>query len=291
LRGRKATAFEGGIRVPCFIRWPVRLQPLSKVDRIAAHIDIAPTLLEACGVAKPTGVNFDGKSLMPLLTGQADEWPDRTLYFQSHRGDVPELYRNAAARSQRYKLVQTEGSFGKPMESDPVFELYDMLSDPFEQNNLANEYPDILAKLKQGYENWIRDVGGTRGYAPPRIHLGTPHENPVVLTRQDWRANGPGWGLTGHWEVQVAEAGTYDIMLRFATVEEAGATAHVTLTPATDDVQARETNAWDAGIPGACDRHTFRGVRLGPGPARLDAWIARGNESVGVHYVDVQRID
>ena len=147
---------------------------------------------------------------MPLMTGQEAPWPDRTLYFQWHRGDAPELYNNCAARSQRYKLVN-----GK--------ELYDMTADPAEKNDLAAQHPDVVAAMRAGYEAWFRDVSGTRGYAPPRIVLGTPHENPSVLTRQDWRA-AESWhdGHVGYWEVTVARSGAFNILLTFPPASARG---------------------------------------------------------------------
>ena len=75
LRGRKAPVYDGGIHVPCYIRWPGHFPAGGVVDKIAAHIDLMPTLLDACGVAPPVGVRFDGKSLLA-----ADQrHPDRRL--------------------------------------------------------------------------------------------------------------------------------------------------------------------------------------------------------------------
>jgi arylsulfatase A-like enzyme len=210
LRGVKGTVYDGGIHVPCFMRWPGISRPGKEIDRVVAHIDLFPTLLEACRLEAPHGVRLDGRSLMPLLIGDNTPWADRTLYFQWHRGDAPELYRNCAARSQRYKLVN-----GK--------ELYDMVADPAEKNDIATEHPDIVAKMRRGCEEWFWDVSSMRGYDPPRIHLGTPHENPSVLTRQDWRG-AESWrdGNVGYWEVKVARSGVYDILLTFPQTKAPG---------------------------------------------------------------------
>jgi len=70
---RKGSTHDGGIRVPFFVRWPGRVEAGRKIDRIAAHIDLAPTLLEICGAPKPTNVKFDGISLAPLLRGKRVE--------------------------------------------------------------------------------------------------------------------------------------------------------------------------------------------------------------------------
>ena len=119
-QGWKGTPFEGGIHQFCFIRWPGQLQAGRQVDRIAAHIDLAPTLLDLCGVPKPQRVKFDGLSLAPLLRGQQVAWPDRMLFFQWHRGDAPERYRAFAARSQDWKLVQPLGAVEKVERQDRV---------------------------------------------------------------------------------------------------------------------------------------------------------------------------
>jgi arylsulfatase A-like enzyme len=277
---RKGSVHEGGVRVPFFVRWPGRVPADRDVDRIAAHIDVAPTLLEACGVAAPKGVKFDGKSLLPLLKGEKVDWPDRTLYVQWHRGDEPEQYRACAARSQKYRLVQPAGAGAKKLPAKFKFQLYDMENDPLEMKDIADKHPEIVAQLKKGYEAWFKDVSGTRGYAPPRIHLGAPQEDPSELTRQDWRGPRAGWapGDLGHWEVEVARAGKYDVTLLFEPSKK-DRTAHFALrgVKLTKDVPAGAT------------RCTFEGVALTAGSGRLEAWLALGEETVGVLYVQVRR--
>src|SRR5262245_56230329 len=78
---RKGSTHEGGIHVPCFVRWPGQFTAGHKVDRIAAHIDWVPTLLEVASVKKPASGHFDGVSLLPLLKGETVTWPDRTLFL------------------------------------------------------------------------------------------------------------------------------------------------------------------------------------------------------------------
>ena len=76
LRGNKTTVFEGGIKSPFFAYWPGKLQPGVASERIAMHIDLAPTILEICGVTKPADLKQDGRSIWPLLTRQEANWPD-----------------------------------------------------------------------------------------------------------------------------------------------------------------------------------------------------------------------
>ncbi|MBN2316866.1 MAG: arylsulfatase, partial [Sedimentisphaerales bacterium] len=237
MKGNKSCVHEGGIRSPFFFQWPGVVKPGSSSDIIAAHIDVLPTLLDACRIRKPTGLKLDGRSLLPLLKGQSIEWTDRTIFIQSHRGDKPLLYHNFAARSQRWKLLHASG-FGKEnFDGKPKFELYDMVADPLEQNDLAAERPDMVEKMRKEYEAWFADVSSTRpdNYAPPRIYIGTRHENPVVLTRQDWRhIKDQPWAKNsnGYWELYAAEPNKYNVRLRFpktsadgtATLEFAGIT-------------------------------------------------------------------
>lgn len=280
LLGRKGTVHEGGTRVPFFLRWPGQLPGDRDIDRIAAHIDVLPTLLEACRVSRPAKLKLDGRSLMPLLRGQEVEWPNRTLFMQWHRGDVPELYRACAARDQRWRLVQPEGvQEGIPLKKI-TFQLYDIQNDPYQLKNVAEQHPEVVARLKKEYENWFKDVSSTRGYDPPRIFLGAEQQNPVTLTRQDWRGPRATWspeGL-GHWEVQVARAGRYEITLRFAAVKR-DTTAHLRLagTSAQAAVKAGQTEI------------RFPIVDLPAGPTRLEAMLDEGASAIGVNYVDVER--
>ena len=217
----EGSTFEGGIHQFCFLRWPGQFQASRQVDRIAAHIDLAPTLLDLCGVPKPSHVKFDGLSLAPLLRGQQAAWPDRVLFFQWHRGDAPERYRAFAARSQDWKLVQPLG-VGEKWNGKTAFQLYDMAHDPLELHDLAAQEPDRVAKLKAQYDAWFNDVTAGRDYAvPSRIFLGAAQENPVLLTRQDWRGGGASWGPggIGYWEVKVVARGPYEIEVAVQAVE------------------------------------------------------------------------
>jgi len=269
LRDGKCTVYDGGIRVPFFIRWPGKLQAGRKIETVAAHIDVLPTLLDACGVAKPADLELDGLDFLPLLLGRAGDWPDRTIYIQWHRGDAPVLYRSCMARGPRYKLVD-----GK--------ELYDMAADPGEQHDIAAEHPDIVAAMRKGYEEWFRDVSATRGYDPPRIVLGTPHENPTRLTRQDWRGPRAGWDASslGHWEVRVGQACRYEVTLLFARAAGA-AQAHFQLGKV----------SLDKPLAAGATSCSFESVPLDAGDGRLEAWIEQGGKTVGVRYVEVKRMD
>lgn len=271
MRGLKCSVYEGGIRVPFFLRWPGRLKP-GRVDRLAAHIDVLPTLAEACGVALPKDVKLDGRSLMPLLGAggsAAAAWPDRNLFFQWHRGDVPQPFRNACTLNQRYKLVD-----GK--------ELYDLAADPAESTNIAASQPERVARMRRAYEEWFRDVSSTRGYDPPLIYLGTRFENPVRLTRQDLRGPEASWntGEHGHWAVDVRTAGDYEVTFQFHPREIAGAASvRIAGTDARLSLDAHASTC------------TFSRLELKSGPAKLEAALDfSGQPAAGPEYVLVRKL-
>ena len=283
LRGRKASTYEGGTRVPFLFRWPDRVEAGRKLDRIAAHIDVVPTLLEATG-SRVEPRDLDGVSLWPLLAGTIPpgQWPDRTIHLQNHRGDTPQLNRNASARTQRWKIVQPLGEGTDPMPPGASFELYDMSVDPGETTNLAAEHPEIVARMREGYEEWFRDVSATRGFEPVPIHLGTPLEPVATLSRFDWRGDYDDRAredAIGYWPVVFLASGTYDFTLRFAGPLPLAGEATLRLG---DVSVSREVAAED-------DHTEFHGVEVAEGSARLEAIVQYGDATRGASFVDVRR--
>jgi arylsulfatase/arylsulfatase A len=279
MRGNKSTIYEGGIRSPFFARWPGKLMPGEASNKITAHIDVTPTILEVCGVTPPSEWKPDGRSLWPLLTRRGANWPERTLFAQSHRGDQPVKYHNFAARSQKWKLACGSGFNLETLpKTGPTFELFDMENDPYEQHNVAAQHPDIVAKLKSEYEAWFSNVSSTRpdNYAPPRIIVGSPHEQTTVLTRQDWR--GAGWGPNdeGNWLVEVAAAGPMKAKVIVAAANEPRQ-LHLKI----GDVESRIE------LPAGATEHTFAAREVVQGPQTVDAWTESAGRRLGVRFVEL----
>jgi len=214
LRGRKSWTYEGGIRVPFFFQWPARLKGNRIINRIAAHIDIHPTLLDACGVSIPDYSPLDGVSLLPLLDGNDEKWNERKLFFQCHRGLNPKRYQNCAVVTQQYKMVGYPGTFNNEnldTSKNHIFELYDIEIDPGEKNNLAEKHPEILISLRKAYDKWFDDVKSTREFTPEFIHIGSDKENPIRLCRyQDSTYID---GKPTAWAVIIEQSGDYEFTI------------------------------------------------------------------------------
>ena len=177
--GLKGTVYENGIRVPCFMRWPVGFTSPAKVTRLAAHLDVLPTVLEVCGVPVRTEMELDGTSLLPLLRNPSANWPDRTLLFQWDSGQTPRRGHAFAVLTERWKLVQPcgmdlpsqqhirdryaelcrlQGRGERSIDGPPRHELYDIAADPGETKDLAAKHPDTVAAMRKQYDAWFTDV-------------------------------------------------------------------------------------------------------------------------------------
>ena len=128
-RGWKATFFEGGIRVPYFLRWPAQIAPGTRIATPAAHFDVFVTAAAAAGVPLPQDRVIDGVNLLPRVV--ASETPPRDLYWRS--GEY------LALRSGDWKLQRTEN----PVRT----RLFNLATDPTEQNDSAASEPQRAAAL------------------------------------------------------------------------------------------------------------------------------------------------
>lgn len=199
LRGYKGTPYEGGIRVPCFWRWPEGL-PAGKLTNKPTHaIDIFPTFLAAADIPLPGDRAIDGMDVLPVLRGDAAFESDRILFLQWHRGDKPVCGRNCMATTETYKWVSVcEGDAG---------ELYDIATDPSETEDVSLLHPNIHKMLSNAYSSWYSEVSSPHNFKP--VHLPViEHLLPITLTRQDWRVRGAdGWSskTKGFWPLTMSK--------------------------------------------------------------------------------------
>lgn len=144
LRGAKQDMYEGGIRIPCAVRWPDHIPAGRESDQVALLMDWFPTLCDAAGAGVPPGI--DGRSLMPLLRGGTVDFSDRTCYWVRREGGAwgENRYYGQdyhAVRRGDWKLLHN-GAFSPP-------ELYDLAHDPAERDDLVRTgHPEALSLLR-----------------------------------------------------------------------------------------------------------------------------------------------
>lgn len=279
-RGKKSDVYDGGVRTPVWFQWPARLKPGMSSDALSAHIDLMPTILDACEVDAPKSESMDGRSLLPILEGTDKAWIDRTITLQTHRGTQPMRYHHFMTRDARWKLVHPSGFGRYGFEGEPNFELYDLEKDPGEQNNVATKNPKTVARLKKEYDAWFDDVSSTRpdNYAPPIIQIGTPHENPTSLTRQDWIAENWGQDATGYWNADFASEGKYAVTVHLYPTNKP---ATVTLTVG--------TSSHRADVAAHANKAVFPDIDLRKGLARIEASADYESRVVFANQLEFER--
>ena len=307
MRGTKGSQYDGGHRVPFFIRYPNgSITPATDIDCITAHVDVMPTLIDICNLTPKTKPAFDGKSLKPLLAGQKDNWPDRALITDSQRIENPAKWRRCAVMTDRYRLID-----GK--------ELYDMTADPGQKNNIAQTNPTIVKQLRSEYEKWWTSVS-QRFDEYCNIIIGSDHENPTCLVAHDWHSIGdnpklPPWHQShirnasqtdGFWAVDIERTGTYRFKLQ-RWPNEANAGLNTSL-PATEKVpgnfnfpKGKALNITTARIKIANIDQTIQvnptdhaatfTVKLNKGKTKLQAQFTDDqNKTFGAYYVYAKRL-
>ncbi len=290
MRGKKGSEYDGGHRVPVFIRWPAGgLTGGRDIERLTAHIDLLPTLIELCELKKPRGLEFDGDSIVHLLTDHDGNWPDRILVTDSQRIEHSEKWRKSAVMTDRWRLIN-----GK--------ELYDMKVDPGQKTNIAAEHPQVVQKLRKDYEDWWADIS-ERFNEYCEIVIGSEKENPTRLMSHDWHGPSVPWsqrhvlnGLQadGFWAVEIERSGTYQFELR-RWPEEVNAPINdaipggkaITVTRARLKVADIDQTK---PVPVDALTVTFQ-AKLKAGKTRLQTWFTDGDgTSRGAYYVYAKRL-
>jgi arylsulfatase len=211
LRGSKTTFYDGGNRVPCWIRGPNgELGSPRDIATPTQNTDLLPTLCELCGVPQPAWSEgdqlFHGVSLAGLLK-KNDKLTDRMLVVQY--GQIIEKFQSCVVWNQ-WRLVHGT-------------ELYDVAADRAEKKNLSRQHPEIVKAMRDYYEKWWQAVEPYVNEFVPQS-IGAPQQPVVELTSGDWEGiyadnatfvrQAVGGPTGGHWHIQVETAGPYEFTLR-----------------------------------------------------------------------------
>lgn len=236
LRGGKGSNYDGGTRVPCFIRWADGGLGGDGKGReiipLTAHIDWLPTFMDVLGFNdvpdRPEKLKIRGRSFKPFLdddpSNDPEDYKNRTVTINDMWTEFPEKYKKLSVKkdiwegdtiTHKWRLIRNS--------ADADWELYDVLVDEKQQKDVIHnpENKDIISGLKEAYEKWWQLVD-ERSNIYTRIGIGHPEEPITVLHAHDfhgtviWHQDDVKKGATGSGFVAVEfdNPGTYTFDLR-----------------------------------------------------------------------------
>jgi arylsulfatase A-like enzyme len=162
LRGFKGSLYEGGVRTPWIVSWPAKFKGGRTIDTPVISLDLLPTTLDALGIKAPRKNPFDGKSLLPLLTGESD-----TLHS--------ELYWNSGEPKGEWAVRKGDW---KAHGFKEKYELYNLVEDPSESKDLASKNSKKAKELFQMHEVWLKEM----------VRSANPEGTAVKLSREEKQA-------------------------------------------------------------------------------------------------------
>ena len=287
MRGGKSSAYDGGHRVPLFMKLPgQKFGSPRDIDTLAAHLDLTPTLMQLCDLERPDDwPSLDGRSLVPLMSEEDSDWPERTIHTQMHGGNgfvkPGDVWEVGATLTERWRLVEGR-------------ELYDIVADPAQRENVIEQNPKIAQRLERLHREWFDSVKD--GMKPTRILLGSDVEKVSDLTSQEWvmKRGSPPWSrnhvnrrkiASAPWHVQIAEAGTYRFTLSRWPLY---------LEKSIDSTSAKLTVGGKTAQQPNIDRESKSvsfDIELQAGPTELQTWLTTPNgKQHGAYFVRAERI-
>ena len=317
MRGKKTQIWEGGHRVPCFIRWPSGgLGKPRDIEGLTQVQDVLPTLLELCEIEikNVNGQKFDGMSLASIIKDKKKVPEDRMLVINYSR--MPGFSNYPSPYSQTQMRADQSAVLWKRWRLLENRELYDLKSDPMQKNNIIGNHPKVVAKMRRHLYSWWDTVKHLANN-PQRIIIGTKYENPTKLSATEWLdvfvdQQGQifrGVQKSGYWLLDIAQSGEYEIELR-RWPKEADGTISGTLPngegkalPITEAMlYVSDHNHLDIGqkkayqFEGLTKRVTQKDkaitftMSLKKGPVALHTWFkGQNNTMLSAYYVYVYR--
>ena len=166
LREGKGTEFEGGIREPTLMRWPGKIPAGTTCNELASTIDILPTVAALIGAKLPDH-KIDGKDIRPLMFGQPGARSPHEAFYCYYAGGQLQAVRDRRWKLQfphRYRTLagRPGGHGGTPAKYSQAkigLELFDLKHDVGETTNVADKYPDVMARLQRAAEKARKDLG------------------------------------------------------------------------------------------------------------------------------------
>lgn len=208
LRGLKGKVYEGGIKVPFYLKFPkIHGNNGKDINSLSAHIDVLPSLLNLCDIEIPKEKKIDGKNFL-------NKSLEERSFFSYWTRKSPELYQNMSLNKGKYKLVGNT-NYDSPIES---FELFDIDRDPYEIENLIDNKKELANEMKIEMDNIYNELINSNNIInKPRIIIGSEFENPSFLNRNDASGQRGIWAqneIFGFWRTKVYK-GKYNFRFKF----------------------------------------------------------------------------
>jgi len=286
MRGKKSTVYEGGHRVPCFLHWPAGGMKEGKdFHGLTAHLDLLPTLLDLCEIQLPQDHCPDGTSFAANI---------RDEKLPAHRHHYIAQLHGGAGFSHPEEPWDTSCVCKGPWRLINGIELYDLRTDHSQQNNIAEDHPEVITELRSLYEAFWKSVSPRM--EPVAIDIGNPLDNPTTLCSQDWYLpfGNPPWNfnainrrvpITGPWHIMVQQNGKYRITLR-QLPKEANKPLIAERASLTVAGKTHEANIYDG------SSHVHFTVDLPAGKTELITRFLNPNESDGgAYFTDVELLE
>lgn len=166
LREAKGSVFEGGLRVPCIVRWPGKVPPGTVCNQLASTLDLLPTLARQVGASLPNQ-RIDGVDIFSLWEGQTSASPRNEFYYYYQKNNLMavrqgnwKLILPHTGRTHEQSLAGKDGYPGKSIENWTFkLGLYDLNRDPGERYDVQEQYPEKLKELQDLAEKARQDLG------------------------------------------------------------------------------------------------------------------------------------
>ena len=225
--GGKQELWEGGHRVPLFFYGPEDfIGKPSVIDDLCHAQDILPTLSSVIGVKNPL-TDLDGVDLLPLMKGETESLEDRMLVINYTRTNHTVFFPEQDNLENRaVPKKNTAGVLWKKWRFLNDESLYNVANDPSQKKDVAEQHPEVVNAMRSHLDAWWEDVEDD-AFKIHRITIGSPKENPTMLTACDWyqvfidmqKQARAGEKKSGYWYVVVDQPGTYDFELRRWPIE------------------------------------------------------------------------
>ena len=181
LRGGKFTTWEGGMRLPCIMRWPNKIAPKQVNSEITTSLDFYTTFAHIAGAEVPEDRIIDGKDIQPLMYGEPDAKSPHEAFFYYQLNNLE------AVRSGKWKLHFAKHEWGKKgPKAFEINELYDLENDMSEITNLYDKHPEIVKEIEKMANKMQEDIGDAwKGIKGKNVRPIGRVKNPKPLTHYD----------------------------------------------------------------------------------------------------------